>query len=68
MMLDFYFTWHLFGLNYILHLRDHECSASRAFCSNSQSASDLIGWKRSVSSANNFIVPICLYTSAFYVK
>ena len=39
---------------------------SRSFCSDAQSASDVIGWKISASSANEFIVP-AMSLSAFYV-
>ena len=73
MIIDFFFvtcnTWHLLALNCILHLRDHELSVSRSFCSDTQSASDLIWWKSSASSANNLIVPdMPLLMSFIYVK
>ena len=60
MIIDFFVTcntWHLLELNCIRHLRDHELSVSRYFCSDTQSPSDLIWWKSSASSANNLIVP-----------
>ena len=61
MMMDFFLvicnTWHLLALNCILHFRAHEYKVSRSFCSDKQSASDLIWRKSSASSANNFMVP-----------
>ena len=44
-------------------------TVSRSFCSDTQSASDLIWRKRSASSANNLIVPdMPLLMSFIYVK
>ena len=72
-IIDFFFvtcnTWHLLALNCILHLRAHEVSVSRSFCSDTQSASDLIWWKSSASSAINLIVPdMSLLVSFIYFK
>ena len=58
-MIDFFFVtcniWHLLALNCIIRLRDHEYSVSRSFCNDTQSATELIWWKSSASSANNFL-------------
>ena len=50
-------TCNLLALNCIIHIRDHEYSVSSSLCSDTQSASDLIWWKSSASSANNLNVP-----------
>ena len=61
MMVDFFLVtcnmWHLLALNCILHFRAHDYKVPMSFCSDKQSASDLIWWNSSASSANNVMVP-----------